>query len=293
MITIFATPKAFTGEFAAIQRNAITSWTLLRPQPQVILFGNEEGTAAISRELQVTHIPDVATNEFGTPLVGSLFSLAEHRSPNRLLCYLNSDVILLSDFMAAVNTVSELDQRFLMVGKRCTVGVNGEIDFEEAGWEERLRTLASSIGEFDSVYHIDYFVFSKGLYSDLPPFVIGRPAYDNWLIWKARALGAVVIDATAAVLPIHQRHGYSHVSKGHDWVWHGDEARRNRELAGSLVRIRTLGDATHMLLPDGHLRRARGAVYRAARLRVWRDLLLEVTRPLRARIGLTGLRGRE
>ena len=43
MLTLFTTPKPFRGIFATIQRNALRSWTLLRPACDVLLFGNEDG----------------------------------------------------------------------------------------------------------------------------------------------------------------------------------------------------------------------------------------------------------
>ena len=33
---------------------------------------------------------------------------------------------------------------------------------------------------------IDYFVFRKNSLKNIPDFVVGRPGYDNWLIWYAR-----------------------------------------------------------------------------------------------------------
>ena len=77
MLTIFASPRAFAGEFDVIQRNAIASWTRLRPRPQVLLIGDEPGTAAVCTELGVEHVPDVRVSEFGTPFADSMIELAE------------------------------------------------------------------------------------------------------------------------------------------------------------------------------------------------------------------------
>src|SRR5437868_6839668 len=46
-LTVFATMKHFRGRAAVHQRNAIRSWTLLRPRPEVILFGDEDGVVQI------------------------------------------------------------------------------------------------------------------------------------------------------------------------------------------------------------------------------------------------------
>jgi hypothetical protein len=69
MLTIFACPKPFTDpHIAIIQRNAITSWTLLRPRPEIILFGDEPGVTEICKELGLRHVGEVERNEYGTPL---------------------------------------------------------------------------------------------------------------------------------------------------------------------------------------------------------------------------------
>src|SRR5438552_6747447 len=77
VLTIFAVPKAFHARFKVIQTNAIRSWTLLRPKPEIILFGDDEGTVLIARELGCRHIPHVERNRYGTPLVHSIFVKAQ------------------------------------------------------------------------------------------------------------------------------------------------------------------------------------------------------------------------
>ena len=67
MLTLFAIPKQFHGYSGVIQRNAVKSWTLLRPPPEIILFGDEDGTAEAVKEFGIRHIPKVARNEYGTP----------------------------------------------------------------------------------------------------------------------------------------------------------------------------------------------------------------------------------
>ena len=67
MLSIFAIPKPFQGEFNIIQRNAIKSWTLLLPKCEIILFGDEEGTKEIAKEFGTLYLPEVKKNEFSTP----------------------------------------------------------------------------------------------------------------------------------------------------------------------------------------------------------------------------------
>ena len=61
MLTIFSTPKPFVGHIDIIQRNAIKSWTLLHPDVEVILFGDEEGAAEVCQEFGIRHEPEVTS----------------------------------------------------------------------------------------------------------------------------------------------------------------------------------------------------------------------------------------
>ena len=50
MITIFTIPKPFKGHINTIQRNAIQSWMQLKPECEIILFGDDYGVSDIAKE---------------------------------------------------------------------------------------------------------------------------------------------------------------------------------------------------------------------------------------------------
>jgi hypothetical protein len=212
-ITIFATPKKFDGHIGVIQRNAITSWTRIRPKPEVILFGTEPGTSELARELGLRHVSAVKCNEWGTPLVSDLFAQAERLGSGSTVCYVNADIILFDGFAEAIPRVSVWSERFLMVGRRTDLDVREAIDFGP-GWADQIANRACREGKLQIARSIDYFAFSLGLYPAMPPLAIGRFWWDNWLLWKARSLGAAVVDASKAVLAVHQNHDYSHTTYG-------------------------------------------------------------------------------
>ena len=133
MLTLFTIAKPFHGHIAVIQRNAIRSWTSLRPACEIILFGDDEGTAKTAADFGVRHIPDVACNEYGTPLLNDIFEKAQRVARHNLLCYVNADIILMSDFMRAVEEVARRKRRFLMVGQRWDLDVQEPLDFSSAG----------------------------------------------------------------------------------------------------------------------------------------------------------------
>jgi len=174
----------------------------------------------------------------------------------------NSDIILLADFPQAVERVARFRDKFLMVGRRLDLDLAEPLLFNANGWEASLRSRAVRQGRMNIARSIDYFVFPRSLYPPLPEMALGRFWWDNWLIWKAHAVGAAVVDATAVVLAIHQNHDHSHYAGGREAMLAGEEAARNCRLGcetnpadfenGLYWRyFYTIDDATHVLARDG------------------------------------------
>jgi hypothetical protein len=248
MISIFAVPKPFSGHVGIIQRNAVYSWSRIHPSVEIILCGDEPGTREMAAEVRGTHLPQVARNEYGTPLLDSVFELAQRAARSRLMCYVNADIILMSDFAAAVQRISF--ERFLMVGQRWDVDVTKPWDFEQRDWEDALRSVVAVCGRLHPPMGSDYFVFPRHLdAATLPPFAVGRPAWDNWLIYNARQHRVPVIDATRVTTVVHQNHDYGHVPQRRSDAWEGPEADWNRSVVEHPDRWYVLADASHMLTP--------------------------------------------
>jgi hypothetical protein len=137
---------------------------------------------------------------------------------------------------------------------------------------------------------VDYFVFARKYAEDLPPFAIGRTAWDNWLVWHALDLGIPVLDLSERVMVVHQNHDYSHHKAGTEGVWKGEEARENLRLAGGRRRLSTMAEATHVLTvngpekKDGHTAQSAKRYAQGLRLDV-RMGLLDWTRPVRSLLG--------
>ena len=98
MLTFFSTPKPFRGHINVIQRNAIQSWLRIHPGVEVILLGDDEGAAETCREFGIRHVPQVARNEHGTKYLASIYDRAQALSRHDLLCYVNCDIVLMSNF---------------------------------------------------------------------------------------------------------------------------------------------------------------------------------------------------
>jgi hypothetical protein len=255
MLTVFSTAKPFHGHNGIIQRNALKSWTLLHPGVEVILFGGEDGVAETCRDLGIRHEPKVHRNENGTKYLSYIFDRANEISRHNILCYANCDIMLASDFRAALELTTKTYSEFLMIGRRWDTNITEPWDFGQADWDHRLRSFAILSGKQNGPSWVDYFCFSRDLYyGKMLPFLIGRHGWDPWLIWFARKSEVRVIDASRMVMAVHQNHDYAYLRQGAASLNSHAEARYNLSLGGDTAfHYYTVDAATDRLL-QGHLR---------------------------------------
>ena len=262
MLTIFACPKPFRDpHIAMIQRNAIRSWTLLTPTPEIVLFGDEEGLEQAARELGVAHRRDIPRNANGVPLLNGVFHAAEAHAASHVLAYVNADIVLMNDFMEAVTGVCRSARPFMMGGRPWDVAITSPLSFD-SGWEDWLREQVQARGRLRGMNACDYFVFPRGFWGEIPPLTLGRPYFDNYLMYRCRRAGGRLIDATRGVMAVHQSHPY-HAGASDSAHMDTQEAAENYRLAGGRRGLCSWWHATHRWTARGLQSDWRG------RLRFW------------------------
>lgn len=241
MISIFAIPKAFSGQFKRIQLNAIKSWLNLKNQKkiEIILLGDEKGIDGVCQKYSLVHIPNILKNDYETPLLDDCFKKAIKKAKFDLVCYINSDILLLSDFLSTINKIRFPE--FLLTGRRYNLTINNELKFEK-NWEEKLKRRVKRETHLYKFGALDYFVFPKKFNFNMPGFAVGRTAWDNWLVYQARFLDIPVIDGSYSITAIHQEHDYSH-AKGLRNVWFSKEREYNWRLVGDRRKFFNIKDA--------------------------------------------------
>ena len=235
LVTIFAMPKPFGSETDLIQRNAIRSWTQMSPDVEVLLIGEEDGIAETAAEFGIRHAGGLELNSQGTPLVSSAFEIAHRETDSPFLVYCNSDVILMQDFMRAIELLAEDKsfQQFVAFGQRTDLRVDQQIDFEDKTDIENLLTSCQTSGRLSTNACKEYFIFNRELFQEIPKFAIGRGNWDNWMIHSAKQNKLAVVNLSEMVTVIHQDHSYGHTDAGRlECYVSGNEARQNQRLAG-------------------------------------------------------------
>ena len=263
-VTLFSAPKPFLEpHIGLIQINAASSWMALGPEVEVLWIGDEPGLAKAAAELGVKQLAPVGRNTSGTPLVSSVFELAQQAAHHDLLGYVNADILLLDDFVKSVDAVANRFHRFLIVGQRWDLAIGSKLAFT-GDWSSDIRKRLGQEGHLHPLAGSDYFVFPRGSLGRMPEFAIGRAGWDNWMIYAARRMGLPVIDASQAITAVHQNHDYAHLPNGKPH-YGLPESEQNVRLAGGHQTIFTLADATWQIAGGEieKIRWPRGGVLRA------------------------------
>jgi hypothetical protein len=287
MLTFFTTAKAFEGHSGIIQSNALQSWKRLDPGVEVILFGDDLGAAEISTEFGLRHEAHVQRHPSGMKYLNYMFARAQNIARHGCLCYSNCDIILMADFWKAFQRERVRREPFLMIGRRWDTDITEPIDFRDKGWQAKVRQAALAANVLQATHFIDFFVFRKGLYDEIPPMVVGRSYWDHWLVWKALERGAEVVDATPFMMAVHQNHGYGYHPQGKRGTNEDELALRNIALAGGRQHLRTLIHSTHRITRKGAIRVTPfRKLFENDTVLGWRQTAVEKTFAIRDRLGL-------
>ena len=210
-MTLFTTAKPFKGLHAVIQRNAVANWLAIAPRPEVLLIGDDEGTADVAAELGVIHVASPPSNEFGTPLVSGLFERAHDLAHGSVLVFLNADILLPPKWAEAIQVVADRYERFLVVGRRLDVAVTEPINFSDPSWASELEAKAAKDGRERGDLCIDWFAFSPSLFAISRPLPSGGHVTTLGSYRDIGAERATVVDASAFARVLHQDHDYGHM----------------------------------------------------------------------------------
>lgn len=262
-LCIFTAPKPFRDpHITTIQRNALGSWLAMGDAVDIVLVGSDEGIAETAAEFGVKHVPTVAANSHGTPLVSAIFDAARQNSTAPYLVYVNADIIFYPGIVETVQTVADQASDFVLLGRRYDLDITQPLEFS-AGWDARLRADMYAHGKLHTRGGSDYFAFPRHLFTEMPTFAIGRAGWDNWMMYEANHRGWQAIDCTAVIDIVHQNHDYSHLKGEHGHQRHV-ETDENTMLGGGMRSMYMLLDVPYELV-NGKVRRAPLSAIRALR----------------------------
>jgi len=158
----------------------------------------------------------IGKNPYGYPLLKDMFLHAISLVPDAdTFTYFNHDLIFNASFVDTMDAIvyaaraGHIKSRFLAVGFRTNVNwrddmVVGNDPEDMSNWDFSGVFRSGTRFQDDAQ---DYFTFSRNAWdwNTIPPFVIGRTAYDNWLVNKVVGDPEMTaIDASETNPVIHQ-----------------------------------------------------------------------------------------
>ena len=145
-------------------------------------------------------LSNIKTNDHGTPFFRDLIEKVDNKCPKTALfvAYANADIMFDNGLIRTLNGLKAWGgTKLLIVGQRRNHDLTNPLS---------ISSLDHVKSELFLDVAQDYFIMSRNLFGDwstLPPYVIGRRAYDNALVdWAFH--NANLVDATTTITALHQ-----------------------------------------------------------------------------------------
>jgi hypothetical protein len=204
MKIIFVTScKPITNEsLSIIQKNSIDSWLSLDIEKKILIINKDQSVKNLFRDSNVTIIEDYeCSNHSDIPTWRTMRDKAVTiADKDDIIVWVNSDVMFDKSLVETINVVRNEVDDFVLVGQK--------LDWQNFyNLKDFSRISELTPMNLHGEWAIDYFIFKKNAFENVPPFFIARMRFDNFLMNKA-INEYTAIDCTETILCVHHRHDY-------------------------------------------------------------------------------------
>ncbi|XP_052093433.1 uncharacterized protein LOC127729623 [Mytilus californianus] len=219
-----------------VHNNTKRNWPSLGRNVKSVLFTNSPQLEEEFTEAGWDVLPVEYVSQSGTPILKFMYMAVTKRYNASFIGFANSDILFTNELTENLQFLKN-NSRFnythtMATGRRTDVA---NVSTEEAGSFKSLIHVSKKRGILFRSDAEDYFFTDPSYPWDvLPDLVIGRVAYDNFLLLHARMLNFSTIDFSKTVRAIHQV-----VDKGHmeeKWKTTNKEQNYNKILIKSKFR---------------------------------------------------------
>ena len=207
LLTLFTTWKPGM-ESSAVYNNTVNMWSKLQPRVKLVFFGNKSDISAHAKSIGWSVLPVTETKCNGTPVLSRMFKDVYKKYNTPFYGFANGDILFdngLIDTLQATKGWSYYNQNktVLLSGRRIDMYLDTIKNFDLLYKDVAAFSLSGAISYG---YAADFFITTKYFpWDKIPDFVVGRPQYDNYLLYMSRQYFVYTIDATMSVVALHQR----------------------------------------------------------------------------------------
>ena len=204
LLTLFTSWNDETEKYL-VHNLTVRNWLSLRPFVIPVIFTNESEVGEECGRQGWDVFPVRVAAADGIPVLKYMYHDVMAAYNTTFYAYSNGDILftenLIDTLVSLINSL-DLQKPALIIGKR--TNVNNVTEVEGSNWGN-LTSIAKSRGKLFTGYAEDYFITPRIYpWKDIAEVVIGRRAYDNWLVYYARKQKQTVIDVTQTLLAVHQ-----------------------------------------------------------------------------------------
>lgn len=246
MFTIFTFPRPFQSPFNTPQLNAINSWKKIHKDIEIYLINDELNTAkefAIKNEIKCI---DGKFSKYGSPLLKDAIQSINSVAKNDVILFINTDIIYLDGIKRTMDIVLNNFDKYFIVGRRVDYDIDYKISFSDEDYKKKLITMYEN-GDMHGLSGLDYWIFPKNTFNEIPNFVIGKPGYDNWLLAESKRKSIPVIDASNTIRILHQNHYYPQKKSDSYKIEYDENLKKAGNLLGSLRNSDFVVDSSFLL----------------------------------------------
>lgn len=232
LMTLFTTFRPLKSKFS-IHLNVIRNWALFVPHVIPVLFNTSTDPELIQIALKHkwTILPVPRVNPNGLPYFKDMFIAARNSTHSTFYGYCNGDILFSSGLhktLTRLQTVRALFNQTLIIGRRSNFNFS-DVKQEAIFHFDRVESTYLDNSQLFTPDAEDYFFIDAANFpwNSLKDIVIGRPAYDNYIVAEAIRLNVTVIDATQTIPALHQT-GRDGNKAGHK----GSGAKWNKNIVG-------------------------------------------------------------
>jgi hypothetical protein len=223
-ITFISVPRPTVDRMAYLySKLAIGSWLSVSPCSNVLLFINRSGFGPLADEIDDLYGPgrviyrgSIKHDFADIPYIDEWFQKGIQYSPTNFVCFINSDILVSGNWLTRAKQVFRImaHRPILVIDQRMDFTLNlTHFDNLKFGGNSLLQQIDVMVKNSPhSIYQptgIDMYLFRIDCLrlepKRIPPFMMGRPLWDNWLVGYATTIGDTI---TFALNPpvYHIRH---------------------------------------------------------------------------------------
>lgn len=190
-----------------VHNNTKYNWQSLGYNIKTVLFTNDSDVAKEFLKSKWDILPLLHVSSSGTPVLKSMFIEVKMRFNASFIGFANSDLLFTDTLVTTLESLTDIFRQpnrthIIITGRRTNIYNITQDQTKAFDFLHRATTIKGKLSHGDTE---DYFITDWNYPWDLiPDVVIGRPAYDNFLLLFSRMKGYVTIDASHTILALHQ-----------------------------------------------------------------------------------------